>query len=195
MAETPMEHFSIFQGEFYSARVLKEEEIDRVGLTYPGLVHDAWVKGLGVEIVPAEGTSWIARFASSQLSPNALTVGLYHPNPRKLCVLAGGAGYEVDVEERTNWALIPLSPIMGVIATAEKRAFIFWDYSRLSLMCVDGIVWTTPPISWDGVSNVSLDGDRIVADVWDAPTGKTTKGVVRLQDGSVLAGSSPELRS
>lgn len=96
--------------------MLTDEESDHTGLTYPGLVDDVRVDGPGVEITFPNETSRIMRFANADVAPNALTIGLYHPCHHKMCAVARGAGYEIDVEQPSKWRDLPILPIMGCLA-------------------------------------------------------------------------------
>ena len=194
-AKSTLESFHLLVGGKYTARLLREDEARKPGLTYPGLVADAWVDGLGVEIVPEEGAPWVARFANGDVSPNALTVGLYHPHAHKMCIVARGAGYVIDVDEPSDWAELPLVPIMGGLALEEQRLLVFWDFRRFVVVSEDGVKWCSQSVSWDGIRDVRCEHGEITADVWDAPSGKTVRAALRLEDGEVLRGSSPELSS
>jgi hypothetical protein len=187
--------FSVFAGGRYTARLLSGEESERPGLTYPGLVENGWVDGPGVEITPAGGDPWVARFAGADVSPNALTIGLYHPCPYKLCIIAHGAGYEVNVERPSDWRELPLVPIMGCLALEEQRALVLWDYSRFIAVFEGGVRWCSPAVTWDGIGNVQYEDGMITADVWDAPSGRSVQAMVQLEDGRVIKGASPELVS
>lgn len=183
--------FANARGSRYTARMLLGDAANSPGLTYPGLVRHAWVDGPAVEIMPADGEPWVARFANADLSPNGITVGLYHPCESKLCAVARGAGYVIDVENPVDWTTIPIMPIMGGLVVEQLNLLVFWDFSRFVALGRAGIRWCTGSVSWDGIENVSWQGNELTAEVWDAPFDRTMRAVVNLSDGRVLAGAAP----
>ncbi len=99
----------------------------------------------------------------------------------------------VNVENPTEWTELPLIPIVGVVSDTEQQVMIVWDFVRM--LCIDqtGIRWKTPSISWDGISDVTINGSFVHATVWDSPGGQYSTAEVDIKTGCVTGGkSSPD---
>ena len=65
---------------------------------------------------------------------------------------------------------IECAPIVGVHAIADEGVLVFHDHLRFVAYGQNGLAWKSARVSWDGIRNVRIDGRRIRAEVWNAPT-------------------------
>ena len=180
-------------GANYRADVVSSPACPGLRFCYPGAIEGGRVDGIGIEFFPDEGEAWFASFSNGDISPNAISFAGSTPSRNKALVISKGEGYVVDATNPREWFELPVRPVMGVLCLPHHRVIIVWDFVRM--VCVDtkGIRWRTPSVSWDGIKNVTQDGEHVVAKVWDAPTSSFTTARIAIADGALDGGSSPEL--
>lgn len=162
--------------------------------SYPGAVENGQVRGLGVEFYGDGVEPWFATFAAGRISPNAANVAMHHPDPWKACIVSKGEGYIVNVLHPSDWATVPLRPIMGALPIPDKDVLVFWSFTRFLAIGVDRVLWETPHLSWDGIRNVRFQENHLTAEVWDAPSSAWIQAAIQIGNGSSSGGSSPDLR-
>ncbi|MPM97473.1 hypothetical protein SDC9_144646 [bioreactor metagenome] len=186
----------LFKNEFvanYHANVVGGLSSLEHRFCYPGATKGGRVNGIGIEFYSDGGEAWFGSFAEGDISPNAVSFAGTTPALSKALVIAKGEGYLVDVGNPEDWFELTVRPVMGVLCLPHFDSILAWDFVRM--ICVDskGIRWRTPSISWDGIKDVVLDNNDIVAKVWDAPTSTFQTARIAIADGTVNGGSSPEL--
>jgi hypothetical protein len=111
-------------------------------------------------------------------------------------VIAGGQAYVVDPTSRKGEDVFGAAIVCAY--PIDDRRLVILDHQgiRFEAIGVDGRVWTTPQLSWDGFKNVSVDSNWIrfawrFDDTWrafevDVVTGMSSGGafgrVGRLKD-------------
>ncbi len=160
---------------------------------YPGAVEDGFVDGVSLELIPQKGESWFGSFAEGEVSQNAVSVVIAMPDRTSVLVISRGEAYIVDTSNPRNWEHLALIPVMGWTVSKTRELVLLWDFSRVVAYGVSGIVWKTPSISWDGVSNVAINKDDAIFNVWNAPIESHQTATVNLRTGVVKGGTSPEL--
>ncbi|MEX2112621.1 MAG: hypothetical protein WD845_05510 [Pirellulales bacterium] len=186
-----MDHFSNRFAAAYHADVIAAPVRSTKRYCYPGAIENGEVHGIGVEFQPIGLEPWFATFAAGSISPNAVNVALYHPNPSEALVVSRGDGYVVDVSDPTRWSEVPRRPIMGLISIEEMGTIILWDFTKFVAIGADGIRWTTPHLSWDGIREVRREEDHLVGEVWDATKSSWARTSIAISDGSFEGGASP----
>ena len=123
-----------------------------------------------VEIEATKAPAWQGVFAHGDARANGATELRSTPAENVLCVVARGAGYLVDCTTPSRSEAIECAPIVGVHAIADEGVLVFHDHLRFVAYGQNGLAWKSARVSWDGIRNVRIDGRRIRAEVWNAPT-------------------------
>ncbi len=172
----------------------KDEPSDSVTeYCYPGAIEGGFVDGVSIEVIPGAGNPWFASFAQGDVSPSATSVVLAMRDGSGILVVSRGNAYLVATNNPHSWEQLKLLPVMGWCVSAGHRLVLLWDFSRVVAYGSSGLAWRTPSISWDGLSDHSIDENRVVFKVWNAPKESYEIASVDLATGTVECGSSPEL--
>ena len=152
-------------------------------------MENAWVDGIGLEFFPEGGDPWYGTFASYKLSPNAVNGIWSLPHPDFALIISAGTGYVINVHHPAQCTEVSILPIMGVISSRESAVVLVWDYVRFICLDTDGLRWTSPRVSWDGIKEVSVRDGLVHALVWHAPENKHVQTRIDIQSGRVLEGA------
>jgi hypothetical protein len=178
----------------YQTQLIDDPELCSLKcFSYPGAVEDGVVTGIYLEIHPAGASPWMACFAAGRLSPNAMSFVSTHPAADKLCVVAQGEGYVINTTSPQDWQEIALRPIMGALASGAAGLIVLHDHTRFVALGATGVAWKTPSVSWDGIQNARVHGDRVLAEVWDSPRNAFVPVRIALAEGTFEGGASPAL--
>ena len=142
-------------------------------------------EGLVVEFELADGSSWAGNFTLGLAGIDDVRTD---PNGRDVLVTSRGELWRVDPVGRTGEEIG--SGVMAVYPVAE---YVIYDLGT-ALLCVgrEGVVWRTRRISWDGVDEVRLEGDRLVGTAWSPIEDRSLKFSVDLRTGAAEGGSYDE---
>jgi hypothetical protein len=80
-------------------------------------------------------------------------------------VIAGGQGYEVDPRRRYLHSVFGGSIEIAVTACSQGL-LIMGDGIRLEAWVGHDLRWQSRRISWDGMRNVRVEGDKIAGEAW-----------------------------
>lgn len=180
----------------YEASVLTSIPTDGTALyCFPGAIADGVVDGPIVQIVRGHENEqpWVGTFADGDLSPNALTGIFTHPNPEWVCVVARGEAYIVNVSDPSQHESVNVVPVMGIVPVPSAGILVLYDFTRLVAFGAKGVKWRTPRLSWDGLRDVSFNGEKIVGTAWDSPGNRWVSFAIDPLNGSFVGGASPEL--
>lgn len=109
-------------------------------------------EGVVIRVRPASTEAWIGNF---QCGDNDHTAVYTHPDGKRLIVVACGSDYLVD--PRTRELLSRTTDnISFSCEVPELEIILFGDHIRFWAEGKDGRRWTTPRLSWDGFSEVSV---------------------------------------
>ena len=108
--------------------------------------------------------SWLAQCALG-FAGESVAHGLW-PLPRgQLLACAGGYAYAITPEAPEISVLLPARPAVGVIALQSRTILV--THHGLTVREQDAEVWTTPRLSWEGVTVTAVDEDAIQGLGWD----------------------------
>lgn len=158
-------------------------------LFYPGAVETGGHDGLNLHVIPHEGEEWIGTFAFGGFRPRSITGVYTTPNPAKLCVIAEGQAYIVDVVHPKSCDILPIIPVLAVRSSAKHRLLIFANHTELLAIGIDGIVWKTARLSWDNMKLTSMNDDNIFGVFWDIRSESEMGFTVDLATGSHSGGA------
>lgn len=144
-------------------------------------------EGLVVRFRDHGGEQWIGNFQRGLSQCDAL---LEHPDGQHVLIVAGGQGYVVDPDLRRAVAI--KGDVSQVYSDAEA-AVLYLEKQGLSIEALGrhGVEWRTRRISWDGMRNVRIDGEKITGEAWDPTSSSWAPFSVDRQTGLVEGGSFP----
>ncbi len=142
-------------------------------------------EGFVVEFTPPDAPSWIGNF---QRSMTSLDVVIASRGDGTVTVIAGGQAYVVDPVSRSCVRTFG-GQIEHVFDLADRTVFS----NGLWLEATDGerLLWRTRRLSWDGMMDVRVDGERIVGNAYDPMTDEWTPFSVEVANGEAVGGSYP----
>jgi hypothetical protein len=147
----------------------------------------AFREGLVVEFVSSTAERWIGNFA---LGHEGVSLIDEQFGRSATVVVAKGAGYLVDVDERM--LISELSGDIEFVQRSPSGLLIFGN--GIWFEAFDGLIrrWRTLRISWDGMRNITVDGARITGEAY-TPVGPPDwlPFEVDLEGGEVRGGSYP----
>lgn len=160
---------------------------------FPGGTAVGGRAGLIVRVQPNLGDEWVGVFAFGDVSMRGVSAVLSMPGPRQLCVVSRGAGYIVDAASAREIEEISMTPILGIMPVPAKALLLMHDYSRVRAYGRDGLAWSTPAISWDGIEIQEVTDTALRGTGWDSPNNKHVPFAIDLATGGHEGGASPEL--
>lgn len=144
---------------------------------------------LALEVYPAVGEPWVGIFRSGA---GGLTGVFGTPTPDIVCVVSNGQGYWVPVSAQGQFVEIQSSPLLHVFAIPSCKLIGFVDFTEIEAYGLEGQLWITERLSWDGLEIIEATERGIRGRAWDSPANKHVEFVVDPHDGTHIGGSSPE---
>jgi len=134
--------------------------------------EDALARGaLWIDIKPATGGSFLAQCALGFASAT-VTSGLWStPNPDELLAVAGGYGYRIPANAPDETVLLPMRPVVSVHAAPEANALVLIGFHDALVLTPDG-QWQSPKLTWEGVTEVAVQGTHLTGKGWHMPSDK-----------------------
>src|SRR5450432_1052470 len=99
--------------------------------------------GLWLKIVPATGKSWIGVFAFRFDPPHGLSRVVSTPDPDRVCIVSGSAGYLVKVDNPETWEEVVI-PVLSVLSLPEHELLVLSDFTSLAAYGRNGLSWRSP---------------------------------------------------
>jgi hypothetical protein len=148
----------------------------------------AFQEGFVLEFTADNSEAWVANFAMPR--PDGFSAVYQEFGPRAVFIVAGGAGYVVDCEERRLVREIN-GPIDQCWYQPELRALVFSD--GLGFECFDGrrTLWRSPRVSWDGIRNIDCSDMIVTGEAYDPFSDSWVPMRLDLNDGKLSGGSYP----
>ncbi|HVJ92355.1 MAG TPA: hypothetical protein VM580_21290 [Labilithrix sp.] len=142
-------------------------------------------EGFVVEFTPPGAPSWIGNF---QRGMTSLDVLIASRGNTTVTVIAGGQAYVVEPAARSCVRAFG-GQIEHAFALADRTVFS----NGLWLEATDGerLLWRTRRLSWDGMMDVRVDGERIVGNAYDPMNDEWTPFSVEVANGEAVGGSYP----
>lgn len=142
-------------------------------------------EGFVVEFTPPDAPSWVGNF---QRGMTSLDVVIASRGDGTVTVIAGGQAYVVDPGSRSCVRTFG-GQIEHVFDLADRTVFS----NGLWLEATDGerLLWRTRRLSWDGMMEVRVAGERIVGNAYDPMTDEWAPFSVEIANGEAQGGSYP----
>lgn len=158
---------------------------------YPAELEEGDRTGAYVRVVPAAGSAWSGFFALGFDSAHVLNAIFSCPDPKSVCVVAGGYAYVVNNSDPGQWFQIEQRPVTEVYALVELGLLAFIGFTSITALGTEGIAWTTGRLSWEGVRVSRITGTILEGQGWDAITDREVPFSVDLKTGKHNGGASP----
>jgi hypothetical protein len=146
--------------------------------------------GLIFEVDPGDSDSWVGFAHPTSIGSRNAVTGLFStPDPGRLCVIAQGAAYLVDVAIR-QFVLISLSdPVTSVTSLTDVGLLLLATPWRVLAIGRDGPAWRTERLAIDGLRLDETRDSRLVG-VADPDSPEPRDFVIDLLNGSHSGGAA-----
>ena len=170
------------------------ERIERGGgirvVGFPGAVEvDAQLEmaaGPILRVEPADAAPWVGVFYGSDtygVPPAAPGRLIGWPDGRSLCVVYAGSGTVVRTDNPDESYGIDCFPITDLRVVPSHELIVFAGFTNLTSYGAGGLRWTTDRLVWDDLSIVRVEGDRLIASGFNAPSNRNDEFAVNLATG------------
>ena len=123
--------------------------------------EDALARGaLWLQVRPHTGPGFLLQCALGFAAGNMPHGVWATPKPDVLLAVAGGYAYRVDTAAPERSRLLDMRPVVQVLAAAEPASLILVGFHAVHML-QSAAEWTTPRLSWEGVSITAVT-DRIL---------------------------------
>lgn len=147
---------------------------------------DAFREGFVVEFAGPDGASWIGNFAQGWMSgQNAVLCEL---GSTAIVVVAGGAGYIVDANEK-RLVREMTSGIQYICFVAGIRAVVVSNGLWLEAFNAYQAIWRSRRFSWDGIRHVICSDLAMTGEAFDPMSNDWVAFRADLSSGEVEGGS------
>jgi hypothetical protein len=149
------------------------------------------VAHVAVRVTPKGTTPWTGVFACG-FDSNKVASGLYsHPDPDRLCVVAGGYGYITIVRDPELYERVIAQPVVSVHPAREAGLLLFADFTNISAYGPEGVVWRTERLTWEGLRITDVSATSVRGYGWDMPKDREVEFTVDLRTGQHVGGAAP----
>ena len=181
---------------------------------YPGVVDEVELGALEVLIQPRKqsddagsGQPFLATCALGFRDP-AVPTGIWSmPHPDCLCAVSGGYAYLIDTMRPEQFTMLRYRPVLDVLpyapdsfrrlpenlrSAAEKQhslsdgLLLFVSHHSAMAWGRDGEVWESDRLSWEGITNLRIEGNLLRGEGWDLTTDKDLPFALDLETGKRL---------
>ena len=173
----------------WSAEILRETPMIAPArqYVYPQFVpgeEDAMARGALLLMVRPEGAAPFLATCARGFADERTPTGVFAcPNANELCAVAGGYAYIVDVTKPAQCTQIALRPVVEVLAASELLIFI--GFHAVVAWGVDGLAWSSPKLSDEGVRIVSAEDGVLRGFGWRLMADAEVPFVVDLKTGAL----------
>lgn len=128
--------------------------------------EDALARGaLWLDLRLQGSGAWMAQCALGFAGVN-VAQGLWPlPERDRLLACAGGYAYEIMPGAPEQTRLLPPRPAVAVLPFPERTVLV--THHGLQVREAGGELWETPRLSWEGVSLLRIEGDRLIGTGWN----------------------------
>jgi hypothetical protein len=144
---------------------------------------------------PAGAQPFLATCALGFRDP-AVPTGIWScPDPNWLCAVSGGYVYLVDVALPERFTFLRYRPVLEVLPYSTVAAessphelllhglLLFVGHHSVLAWGKDGEAWESDRLSWEGITNLRVEGPILRGDGWDLMTDKDLPFALDLETG------------
>lgn len=121
-------------------------------------------EGYVVEFYPEAKGAWVGNFGRGGSCYDTV---MEHPNGQHLIVFAGGQGYVIDPKTRMEIDIFGGYITLCSNLSDDPSMLVFVGLFYIEILDRWATVKRTEKISWDGMRNIRLEGDRLYGEAWD----------------------------
>lgn len=158
-------------------------------LAFPSSGAGRHREGLVVRFNPGNVESWVGNFQRGATTYNAV---LAHPDGRQVVVIAGGEGYVIDPESRSETPCLMSPTINLAISMPEFNQVVLGTDLEFGVIRADGTGWKSARLSWDGIRNVSISATTLTGEA-RSPDDSWYPFTLDLLTGESVGGSYPAI--
>lgn len=147
---------------------------------------DRYTEGFVVQFTLAGGGAWVGNFQAGLYGTSVV----FAVTGRTAMVVAEGQAYVVEPETRALLRTFG-GQISDVFYLPNRDAMIFGNGLWFECHGSEGLRWKSRRISWDGMMDVSLIGERLHGDAYDPMGDSWAPFEVDIETGEVTGGSYP----
>ncbi len=155
--------------------------------TYPREVageEDAMARGALELMVRAEGAGEFLATCALGFRSAEMPTGVWGcPRAEEMCAVAGGYAYVIDTRRPEVSVHVGLRPVVEVREAVEVGLLLFAGFHTVAAWGVDGLLWETGRLSWEGVRLHAVEGAVLRGWGWDVRTDKEIAFAVDLRTG------------
>ena len=118
-----------------------------------------WGAPTVVEVIPIDGERWVAQFAAGGLG--GVSDVYATPAPDRLCVVADGLAYLVDVDAADGAAQVVHDQVWQIEAVTEPSLLLLVRFIDIVAIGAEGVAWRTPRLAVDDLRVVNTSGGII----------------------------------
>ncbi len=119
-----------------------------------------WGTPLVVRVEPSGASPWVGMFPSGGLGGVRMVTAC--PSPTRLCLIADGLAYVVDVGDPGLGASIASDQVTQVVAMPDPPLLLFARFSDVVALGVDGVAWRSEHVFVDDISITRASAAAIV---------------------------------
>jgi hypothetical protein len=166
---------------------------------YPAIVEEVERGALEVLVQPGSpgALPFLATCALGFRDP-ATPTGIWScPNPDWLCAISGGYAYLIDVAHPENFTMLRYRPVLEVHCylpdkdctsadedgTLSEGFLLFVGHRTILAWSCDGQAWESDRLSWEGITNLRIEGKILHGEGWDLITDKDLPFALELETG------------
>jgi hypothetical protein len=158
--------------------------------TYPEVVEEVEKGALEVMIQPRDGEPFLATCALGFRDPAAPTGVWATPHSDWLCAVSGGYAYLIDTAQPEQFTMIRYRPVLQVIpyhsGTTSPSLLLFAGHNSILAWGPDGEAWESGRLSWEGLTQLHIEGEILSGLGWDLMTDKDVPFALDLRSGKRL---------
>jgi hypothetical protein len=136
---------------------------------------------VGVE--PADAPAWVGLFRALIPSPRGASGVVALPDRKSFAVLCAGAAYRVLAASPHDWDEISVGGIEASVVVEDHELVLFTEHTTITAYGSDGLAWRSARLVWDDLHAVRVQGGALIAEGFDAPSGRIVRFAVDLQTG------------
>ncbi|GAC1648537.1 MAG: hypothetical protein NVS9B15_07330 [Acidobacteriaceae bacterium] len=169
----------------YTFEILSRAPLIHPPRTYvfPQRVEEIERGALHLMVQPKDGAPWLGIFALGYASPHVLT-GVYPtPHPDRFVAVSGGYAYLCDSIAPDRTELLKQQPIVWTAQSQSPSLLLLADHRTITAITQTGIAWRSEPLSSEGLTHLTIEGDHLRGTGWDALSDTDTPFALDLHTG------------
>jgi hypothetical protein len=143
-------------------------------------------EGLVLMVKPKRGKLWIGNFHGIS---NDYLSGIYTtPQIDKMCIVTGGKGFIINVNEPQKVTDVPVLPIIEVHPLVDFNIMVFVSFTDIAGFGLDNIQWKSR-VSCDGIHITNISHGQINGSARDSAKGAEVEFSIKLETGELSGGA------